>query len=56
MKLFLFEFMNSYILLIYQAVILKNPNELGISVASITITRGYILYFRLESFKTFDLI
>jgi anoctamin-10 len=41
MKLFLFEFLNSYIVLIYQAVYTRDPAELGINVGSITITRGY---------------
>ena len=42
MKLFVFEFINSYIMLIYQAVFESDPNELAISVAAITVTRGFI--------------
>lgn len=39
-KLFPFEFMNSYMLLFYSVIFDRDPVQLGISVASITITRG----------------
>jgi len=39
-KVYLFEFLNSYITVVYYAVFEEDPMRLAVSVGSIVITRG----------------
>ena len=47
----MFEFINSYIMLIYQAVFEGKSRNLAINVGSIVLTRGFrimIIYFQID--------
>ena len=42
-KVYLFEFLNSYITVVYYAIYEDDPMRLAVSVGSIVITRGYFI-------------